>query len=335
MPVWQAVRPLGRALSVHQGKGATDELAQWSALGEAAESHAAESLGPDVFRISHAELRHQAIAENLENLRSSDKKKPDPQRIQDWTRTHDLRSGAAAYVPHACVSLDYCLDADPALDRSSMGLGAGTSWDQAIAKALYECLERDAVGSWLRTAPSLRPAREIELETLPPAWNTPWAGALADLQIRLRIFSIPAVIGIPTIVCTVEPTIPAEPFSLSTYGSASSPEPESALFAAFAEAVQSRLTLIAGARDDITPSEYVADRATGSCPPIPPGWCGKSWSTTKACSGTWQTMADRLADAGFERVLIRRLTGDKDFWKVVKVIIPGLGSLRRKRKMVT
>src|SRR5688500_7273953 len=44
LPVWQAVRPMSRALSVHQGKGATDADAQVGALLEAVESHAAETF---------------------------------------------------------------------------------------------------------------------------------------------------------------------------------------------------------------------------------------------------------------------------------------------------
>src|SRR5215207_7185666 len=49
LPVWQAIRPMSRALSVHQGKGATDTDAQIGALLEAVESDSAErfdSEGP-------------------------------------------------------------------------------------------------------------------------------------------------------------------------------------------------------------------------------------------------------------------------------------------------
>ena len=44
LPVWQAVRPMSRAVSVHQGKGATDADAKVGALLEGVESHAAETF---------------------------------------------------------------------------------------------------------------------------------------------------------------------------------------------------------------------------------------------------------------------------------------------------
>ncbi|MEO0441016.1 MAG: YcaO-like family protein [Pseudomonadota bacterium] len=332
LPVWQAIRPLGRALSVHQGKGQTDILAQLSALGEAAESHAAESLCPDMVNVSHADLKKQDFVEYITYSATRNGGQPDFQKIRNWTRMQDVRTGTSVFVPHACVSLDYTLSADPALDRSSNGLGAGQSWDQAISKALFECLERDALGGWLRSAPSFRLAREIESGALPSRWSDPWTDMLAELEIRIRVFAVPSVIDIPVFICTLQPTRRTAPFSLPTYGSACAADSASALFAAFAEAMQSRLTLIAGARDDVMPSDYTTGRAIEFCPPIPPGWIGKSWPDATRSGECWNSQVDELARAGFERVLIRRLTNENSLWKVVKVIVPGLGSPNRKRE---
>src|SRR5687768_18618096 len=47
MPVWQAIRPAGRALSVHQGKGASPLHARIGALSEAIESDCAERAEAD------------------------------------------------------------------------------------------------------------------------------------------------------------------------------------------------------------------------------------------------------------------------------------------------
>lgn len=332
MPVWQAIRPLGRALSVHQGKGRTDEQAQLSALGEAAESHAAEMLRPDIFDISHADLQKHKHVVNLLHLRAREGRVPDVHKIRHWTQMIDARTGEPVFVPHACVSLDYTLAADPDLDRSSTGLGAGMSWDQAISKGLFECLERDALGNWLRCASVLRIAREIERDTLPSGWGDPWTEILSQLNIHLRIFSIPSVTSVATIVCSLRPAGRNAPVTLPTFGSACTPDPESALFAAFAEAVQSRLTLIAAARDDVMPAEYATNRGSEFCPPLPPGWRGKPWSEATVRCGSCDSQINDLADAGFKQVLIRRLTLDEAPWKVVKVIVPGLGNASRRRR---
>ena len=47
LPVWQAVRPAGKALSVHQGKGSSPIAAKVGALCEAIECHCAENVVAD------------------------------------------------------------------------------------------------------------------------------------------------------------------------------------------------------------------------------------------------------------------------------------------------
>ena len=56
LPVWMAIRPLGRSLSVSQGKGLTDTLAQVSALMEAIELfHAEKFLAGGYRKIDQAD----------------------------------------------------------------------------------------------------------------------------------------------------------------------------------------------------------------------------------------------------------------------------------------
>src|SRR3546814_8113336 len=67
LPVWQAVRPAGRALSVHQGKGASPLAARIGALCEAIECHCAENAPADGPLCSFADLPPDARARSEEH----------------------------------------------------------------------------------------------------------------------------------------------------------------------------------------------------------------------------------------------------------------------------
>ena len=330
LPVWQAVRPAGRALSVHQGKGATALSAQIGACCEAIESHCAENAPPDGPICRFDALPERERAPDLADFARSRSEAPPGEPIR-WTRARDPFSGGTLWLPHDFVSLDLTRPGMRWIERSSAGLGLGADLDRALEVALLEVAERDAVGEWQRRPLAGRMDDIVDSRTIPYGWFGAWSERLAGLGIDIACFAPRAMAGVPAAVCWIGG---AEAFGRgyrSFSGSACHPDPEHALFKALAEALQSRLTFIAGVRDDILPSHY---RTRGS--PVPRAAAategGRAWQGVAPSEPGWRLLAGRLADAGYGRIAVKRLDAGLEGVAVVKAFVAGLGSLRRERR---
>ncbi|HWH18556.1 MAG TPA: YcaO-like family protein, partial [Allosphingosinicella sp.] len=101
LPVWQAVRPAGKSLSVHQGKGVSALAAKTGALCEAIESHCAENAPADGPLSSFAALpgwKPHCLADYGGTTAE------EPIR---WCSAADLLTGEEIFLPHPLVSLDF------------------------------------------------------------------------------------------------------------------------------------------------------------------------------------------------------------------------------------
>jgi ribosomal protein S12 methylthiotransferase accessory factor len=325
LPVWQAVRPLGRALSVHQGKGASDNLARIGALCEAIESHCAELAPADGPLCRFAELPEEERAPDLSDYLRR-REAPAADEPLRWCRAETIR-GEQFWLPHDLVSLDFTEDRKSAFDRSSAGLGLGPDKASAIAVALREQVERDAVGEWQRRPLAERMPESVELDTIPFAWFGAWREKLASLGIDLAVFAVASVAGLPVVICWMGGAEAFGPGYRSFSGSACHDDPGQALFKALAEAAQSRLTFIAGVRDDILPVHYKSGGAPFAVP-VP----GRPWPYPEGLSPPRETIAARLSRAGYSSVAVKQLGLDLEGLAVVKAFVPGLGSLKRTRR---
>jgi ribosomal protein S12 methylthiotransferase accessory factor len=324
LPVWQAVRPAGRALSVHQGKDASDRGAQIGALCEAIESHCAEHASADGPLCRFSDLPERERAPEITDYARRREEPPADREIR-WCRARDLHRGGDFWLPHDLVSLDFTEDRKSAFDRSSAGLGLGPDVEAATAVALHEAVERDAVGDWQRRPLAVRMRDSVALASIRYGWFREWLERLEALGIGIAIFSIRAVVPVPVAVCWIGGREAFGPGYRSFSGSACHPDPERALFKALAEAVQSRLTFIAGVRDDILPEHYAAH---GSLLPAAALAARRVWPESAGTSG----IAAQLAQAGYERVAVKRLDAGLVDLAVVKAFVPGLGSLKRTRR---
>ena len=228
------------------------------------------------------------------------------------------------------VSLDYRRGLPSRFDRSSNGLGAGPDETFALRASLLETIERDAVGEWLRSAPSRRAMTAIAVDGA-PAWLGAWRDRLQAIGASLEIFACPSVTATPVLLCMVTAREEFGNAPRRFYGSAARGNPELALFAALAEALQSRLTLIAGARDDILPSHYRA----GAAPPeaAGPARGRRDWAEIEGSEDGPAFLADRLRLAGYSQVAVKRLDAPPGV-VVTKAFVPGLGSASRPRRRV-
>lgn len=330
LPVWQAVRPAGKSLSVHQGKGATHAAARIGALCEAFEAHCAEQVAADGPTATFADLPQAERAAEPGDYcrqRGDGAKAAGPIR---WCRARDLLSGARCWLPHDLVSLDFTRGLPSPFERASNGLGAGPTEEEALLTSLLELIERDAAGQWARQDRAARLASAIDSETIPFAWFQSWRDRLAALDVNVQVFALAPVIAIQACRCVIAG---AEAFGRAYRrfsGTAAHWDGEIALFRALAEAIQSRLTLIAGVRDDIMPSWHERERPRPARSQSRPG--GRPWHEEQAERLSAEDIGLRLADRGYRQIAWKRLDDGRDGIAVTKAFVPGLGTSGRIRR---
>jgi ribosomal protein S12 methylthiotransferase accessory factor len=330
LPVWQATRPAGQSLSVHQGKGATDAAARIGALCEAVESHLAEQAAADGPFCDYTALAATERAPEYHDYcwrRDQVRAAEGPVR---WTVAEDLLSGGILHLPHSLVSLDYSRDLPSPFDRSSSGLGAGPTLGAATRTGLMEAVERDAFGEWRRTAIAERLRSKVRIETIALPWFEEWQRRMAGLGVRITVFLCHSVPGVPVVACALRGLSEFDRVERAYFGTAAHGDPEVALFKAFAEAAQSRVTFIAAARDDIMPSHFL-DKAALAPERDAPGTL--DWRSITAVSDSVESLAERLQAAGYPRIAVKRLGPELAGIAAVKLFVPGLGSPTRKRRV--
>lgn len=331
LPVWQAVRPMSRALSVHQGKGARASDAKLGALLEAAESDAAERFEADGPVCTWHDLDADERPHDLADFARNRNVPPAPDQAIQWTRAERL-DGSTCWVPFDCVSLDFTLPEPSLFERSSAGLATGTSQEDARRTALYELIERDALRAFLGSDMIARLQHEIMPGTVPYDWFADLDGRIVAAGGSLRVFHLPAV-G-PAFAASIDDqSKDARPYR-AIVGHAAHPVAEIALFKAVAEAVQSRLTFISASRDDCLPSLYdKPERAVSFAlaPPPNPGVLPSHFDAAGTGPTTVEAIAEALSGAGFENCCFVPILEREGFF-VERAFVTGMGSLARERR---
>lgn len=335
IPVVMAVRPASRMLVVSQGKGLSLAEAATSAVMEACESWCAERPGVELRHGRASELA--ALEETVDTARLPARRggryRHDLPML--WARGVDLlAAGATKLVPWPLVHTDYVVDPPPpgagCFCASSNGLGAGVDRDSAIAQALFEVMERDASTLFELQPVAVREALRIAPETVD---DSACAAILAQIRaagLRVGMWSTTADTGLPS--CHVELAEgrgdgeAAHPITASGAGCA--PDRGRALRRALLEAVQSRLTVITGSRDDMLEHDYVAAE---------PWWsdCHGALSFAALPDHHPATAADairlaleRLAAIGVGEAVVVDLSSAHALGvDVVRVIVPGLETM--------
>ena len=337
LPVWQAVRPCSRNLSVSQGKGATAAAARVSAAMEALElwhaedlSHlpalrlrpsevpAGEAVGPATLPGIPAAVPAAALAWKEAAAAAADEPLA-------WLRARSLVGGGDRLVPRELVELDFSHDlagTPRPFHVTSSGLASGNCPAEALVHALCELVERDAV-AWARDG---GPRRPLDPATAADPDCVALAAAIRAAGMKLAVHDVTGPLGIPV----VEAEIAAGDLPLAFRGSGCHPSRAVALSRALAEAAQSRLTYVSGARDDVQLGEAPADRlaydalaepaagvALGALPDL----------ATPTVDGDLARLLERLAAHGHEPFAVD-LSRPEVGIAVVRVVAPTLRELR-------
>lgn len=334
LPVWQAVRPFSRALSVHQGKGATAEDAQVGALLEAVESHAAECFQSVAITCSFDELPEESRAPAIDDFAASRERPPMPDEPVGWVEGEALPGARAALVPVPVVSLDFTTASPSRFDRASNGIATAATRAEAILAALHELIERDAVVEWQAADMLARMADAIDPQSVPFDWFHELADRVARAGATMACYCVPSITGTPVFACEINDSRKDGIPYRAMQGRAAHPVPEIALFKAIAEACQSRAAFIAGARDDLLPSAYSAAETAitvGFALPPPPGMSGVDFATVGGGPRSVEAVTAALVDAGFEAASVVELARPEGLC-VVRAFVCGLGSMTRRRR---
>lgn len=332
LPVWQAVRPASLALSVHQGKGATREAAQLGALLEAVESDAAERFEAPMTTACWNDLDPSQRVRHLADFGHDRSRPPPPDVAFDWVEA-ERHGGGTLMVPFNAASLDFTRLIGGPFERASAGLATGCGLVEAETSAIHELIERDAAARF--EGSNFIPRLELEIRPSTIAFD--WFAGLYDmietLGAELRVFHFPSLTGTPVIGASLEDDgKEAVPYG-AIVGHAAHPDPEQALFQAVAEALQGRLTYIAGARDDCMPWHYHEGTSAlvALAPPPISEVDGMDFSAIPPGPVELDEIAGRLARAGFDELAFLPIRSVETF-EIVRAFAPGLGSMVKGRR---
>ncbi len=324
IPVWMAVRPLSATLAVSQGKGATSLHAMVSALMEAIELWHAEFALPSAVKTAAA-IADLNLPYDVLDLDQSPGSLLTRQTRLDWVTGAGLVSNVPMLVPLDAVSLapeDVSSWRPPGITRGSNGLASGNCLAEAALHAVYEVIERDAL--------SRMPAGRFDacVAVLPGSVTASCRGLIRqvlDAGAYLALWSLPNRFEIPCFCCRIW----SPDFPVMAEGSGAHSSAEVALSRAVSEAAQSRLTMIAGSRDDTPPVYEVISSGLVAEPPPPIGQA--AWQDLRLGElPTFDTVDDELtwmarrveAVTGTEPMLVDLSTRAE--FAVARVVAPGL-----------
>ncbi|MCA9664332.1 MAG: YcaO-like family protein [Myxococcales bacterium] len=261
IPVYQAVRPNARSLSVSQGKGLDAPSAQVSALMESLESYHAEHARCAVRLESQRALAREARVADPTRLPLARGTHYQPDAPLPWTAARDLRSDEPVFVPFEIVHANFTVPRVPgsgAFSPSTSGLGSGNHIAEATLHGICELIERDAETLWRIAGGEAGSAYRVAPESIDyaPARALVERFKAAGLDVMIwDMTSDVQVAAFSVIVFDPESDADLNP-SPAADGSGAHPDRDVALCRALTEAAQSRLTAIAGSRDDFTLALY-------------------------------------------------------------------------------
>ncbi len=341
VPTWMAIRPLARSLTVSQGKGVTHTAAKVSAIMEATELFHAEHLLPlgEEFTIIEAAHSDRFVDISFLPIRPNG----DLSRTKSitWIPGKCLVTGNVCWVPRQIMDLNFvdsCKE-NELFTSSSNGLASGNTLAEATIHAICEVIERDH-SAYFHIKQQFSPDSQnnrIAPDTIKERTCREVITKVEYAGLNYAVWNITTELGLPCFICVVYDENHNTLYPSRATGAGCHPNRHIAFLRAMTEALQTRLTLVAGARDDIYWRNYLKD--------IPiDARCNRAWieerqnELTKvdfeeiANFGSGTNEAQKLIDqilaalesSGFDKVVLTDLTCDQIGVPVVHVLIPGM-----------
>jgi YcaO-like protein with predicted kinase domain len=332
LPVWGAVTPLARDLTVHAGKGMTAQAARISAVMEAIERVTAEEIDPSrVRRASFRELQIEGpgAVVNPEDFALPCGSRYAPDREFAWVRGEDAMTGEQIWV-----ALDLVLS--PTREgiwwtTDTHGLAAGNTRVEAVLHAVYEVVERDAdaqrrfLGCFGEGDERVS-MRLLVLEALPSA-IVDWVQTLRAAGLFVGIEELTHDLDIPVFrAVLVDRGFPGREGRPAAFeGLGCDLDSAQAVMRALSEAVQAHTTVLVGARDHFEAEEIgLSARRLHSQLTTPARRVTLALSDPPTDLEARLAVAlERLLTAGLHRCVVVDLTREDLGIPVVRVLMPG------------
>ncbi|WP_337268361.1 YcaO-like family protein [Oryzifoliimicrobium ureilyticus] len=345
VPVWSAVTPNAYSIVTHHGKGITDADARISATMEALERAIAAEPAITSVRETQAYLSSVGDAiDRLDNLIAHGAQDIAEDETLEWVQGCEILGGGTMWVPRDAVVLDRRSDT-PRFWQSSDGLASGNTFAEASFHGLLERIERDAETLWNVSTLKQRFDSCCDATSFDNHVIDDLVRRIEAAGLTHRLFDITSDLGVPCFAAFIGPagieTKTCVRLTEVAKGNGAHPVAVRAVIRAMTEAIQSRLTYISGARDDIDPDTF-----TRSLPreiqrlfeAHPQGRLSERQASFKPVSEPLEQMfsdlLDRLRQRNIGPVIAVSLTPVNVPIAVVKVIVPSLenpaGNRRRR-----
>lgn len=238
--VLSAIRPASKSLSVSMGKARDKLSAKCAAIAESLEVFYAEEAKPHLKNICERDLIKSAYVINT-SLFQKGKCKFDPEYRLSWGQVYELRTNEKAYIPFHLISLNSGILENQLFGSNSDGLASGNTEEEALIMSLFEQIERASINK-------KKSKIKIDFKPIIESYHI-------NENIKLDVFSYPNVYEIPVI--GVEIYNKYQIGNQNIYrGYGSSETYTRALCRAIEEAIQTKIGLISGMRDDLREEHY-------------------------------------------------------------------------------
>ena len=328
IPVFSCIRPEAAqgAISVYNGKGATEIAARVSGIMEGIERYSAEmQQGDPIIYDSYASLASERTTLDPAHLILP--KETDPNALYPWFEADNIVTGTSLLVPAHAVFHPVGFEYIPLFRTSTNGIASGNTYEEALFHGLCEIIERDA---WSLAEASNKGGPLITDITDPVIVDMLDKFREAGIDLYLR--DISSDIRLPTIVAVADDVTTKDP-TLITIGMGTHSSPEIAAIRAITEVAQSRATQIHGAREDTAEMHQKRTIGYERMKRINKRWFRTD--ETIAFSDIYRFESDdfmpdiayvvqELTNVGLHQVLAVNLTRPELCIPVLRVIVPGL-----------
>jgi len=262
IPNYIAVRPSaffstpleGGRVSIFNGKGFTKQQAKASALMEAIERYCGEPFERSPLIATYREMKRRMTTINPNSLLFHQKIDLIFEKAPiEWRVGVDLFTRKPAAVQALNVFAPYVAPRGTAIvnpNFSTTGLASGNSLVEATVHALLEVIERHGTSPCQKAIDRF----EIPLESIQSPLIHRLIGKLKRHRVKIRLLYYETGLGFTVCRALIDDPITHDPHLLC-YGSGCHLSKEVAIIRAITEAVQSRVTIIAGTREDLLWSE--------------------------------------------------------------------------------
>ncbi|MFZ2316053.1 MAG: YcaO-like family protein [Gammaproteobacteria bacterium] len=236
--VYAATRPSAKSITTSMGKGCTVEDAKCSAIIESIETHYAEEVLADIKNTSHNKLLEEShLVLNPNDIAGTIISNQYP---IDWCFGTLFRSKKNVLIPHCLLSLDSNLIIPRLIGQNSNGIASGNTFEEALTFSFWEIVERMSIYN-KKNGFSI---------------SKSFISSFIDSSLIVNFYLHENAFKLPVVSCQIQNKNLLENTKVFS-GYACRSQMSEAIKAALFEAIQTKIGIISGVRDDIANDCYI------------------------------------------------------------------------------